>query len=172
MHDARSVRTRAWKYIEPKRGPPRFYDLVSDPGERTNLADRSDLRLRVLDPVPGLDNILFMSREHLGFLQSILSRLGGTATRPPRAIMETPNQPIGASLAILDLWKKFFAARPGHWSGWVLETYPYIGQVEFLNTERTRAIATVRIGYGGATVVLEKQDGAWIALRLTNIWVT
>ena len=39
----RSVRTSAWKYIEPKAGRPRFYDLANDPGERTNLATRSDL---------------------------------------------------------------------------------------------------------------------------------
>jgi len=56
--------------------------------------------------------------------------------------------------------------------GWELETYPQVTQIEFVNAERTKANANVTIGYSGATVVLEKVNGKWHAVRLTNEWIT
>ena len=75
-------------------------------------------------------------------------------------------------MGILAFWNRFFAARPGHWGGWVLATYPIVTEIEFLDTGRTRANAAVTIGYSGATVVLEKIDGEWRAVKLTHMWVT
>jgi hypothetical protein len=86
--------------------------------------------------------------------------------------METPNQPVGDSMQLLRLWTKFFDARPGHWGGWEIETYPVITEIEFTNAERTKASARVTVGYSGATVELEKEGGTWIAKRLANQWVT
>lgn len=105
-------------------------------------------------------------------LYEILRRLGGTKTREPRAVMETPNQPIGPSLEILALWKKFFPARQGHWGGWVLRSYPIITRIEFLDEAHTRAAARVTIGYSGCVVVLEKRGDDWIAASLTGFWIT
>jgi tetratricopeptide (TPR) repeat protein len=116
--------------------------------------------------------VLFLPDEDLDLLRYVLAKLGGSKRRVPRAIMETPNQPVGASMDILALWNKFFPARPGHWGGWELETYPKITQIEFTDAGRTKAEAAVTIGYSGATVVLEKVDGRWIARRLTNQWIT
>ena len=82
------------------------------------------------------------------------------------------DQPVGDSMQILSLFGRFFEARPGHWGGWELETYPQVTQIEFVNAERTKANAHVTIGYSGATVVLEKVDGKWRAVRLTNQWIT
>ena len=79
---------------------------------------------------------------------------------------------VGDSMQILSLFGRFFEARPGHWGGWELETYPQVTQIEFVNAERTKANANVTIGYSGATVVLEKVDGKWRAVRLTNRWIT
>ena len=45
-------------------------------------------------------------------------------------------------------------------------------RLSFVNAERTKANANVTIGYSGATVVLEKIDGKWRAVRLTNQWIT
>jgi hypothetical protein len=92
--------------------------------------------------------------------------------REPRQIVETPNQPIGDSMQLIRVWSKFFHARPGHWGGWELETYPVITEIQFTNPERTKAAARVTIGYSGATVELDKEDGKWIAKRLTNWWIT
>jgi hypothetical protein len=86
--------------------------------------------------------------------------------------METPNQPIGPSLDILGFWNTFFAARAGHWGGWVLETFPIVTEIEFLNPERTKAAARVTVGYSGATVLLEKQGQTWRATALVNKWIT
>ena len=99
-------------------------------------------------------------------------KLGGTRRRQPQAIMETPNQPVGDSMQILRLWNKFFHARPGHWGGWETETYPVIREIQFTDIARTKASARVTIGYSGATVELEKEEGRWVAKRLTDRWVT
>lgn len=50
--------------------------------------------------------------------------------------------------------------------------FPIVGQIEFLNAERTKAGAAITMGYSGATVVLEKQNGIWRATGLVNQWET
>lgn len=86
--------------------------------------------------------------------------------------MEVPNQPIGGSAAIAEVWDELFAMRPGHWGGWMLSTFPAVSGIEFLDTAPTKATAAVTIGYSGATIVLEKVDGLWKAVRLTGWWIT
>ena len=56
-------------------------------------------------------------RSTIDLLERMLYRLGGTKRREPGHVMETPNQPVGDSLRILQLWQRFFPARPGHWGG-------------------------------------------------------
>ena len=73
---------------------------------------------------------------------------------------------------MIAFWKAFFPTRPGHWGGWEFEAYPRIGSIEFLDGARTRAAVPVTIGYSGATVVLEKRDGVWHIVELTNHWIT
>jgi tetratricopeptide (TPR) repeat protein len=159
-----------WNAFDWPQGPPPFF--IVDPDLSVKLASGRTTRVRVLEPLPELDNVLFLTDEHLGLLYGILDRLGGTETRPPRAIMETPNQPVGDSVEILALWKQHFPARPGHWGGWVLRTYPTITQIEFHDEERSEATGAVTIGYSGCRVHLEKQDGAWVVVRLSNFWIT
>jgi len=102
----------------------------------------------------------------------VIEGVGGTARRAPTQVMETPNQPIGVSLAIIGVWNEFFPTRPGHWGGWELETYPQITRIEFIDEARTKANVMVTVGYSGATVVMEKVKGVWTAIRLTNQWIT
>jgi hypothetical protein len=128
--------------------------------------------VRVTAPLPGLDNVLFMTAEHRALLAAILDQLGGTETRPPSYVMETPNQPIGPSVEILALWKQFFPARPGHWGGWVLQTYPIVGRILFRDEERSSASVAVGIGYSGCTVHLERTPDGWTVVRLSNFWIT
>jgi hypothetical protein len=146
--------------------------LVINPGTLVRLPSGEQVRVRIARPLPGLDNVLFFDPDQLRFFGTMMTRLGGTKKRQPTAVMETPNQPIGPSLDILALVNQFFPARPGHWGGWEFETYPRIDRVEFLNVERTQAVAAVTVGYSGASVVLEKKGGVWIAVRLTNEWMT
>lgn len=55
--------------------------------------------------------------------------------------------------------------------GWIFETFPILLGVDFADDALTRAAARVRIGYEGATVLLEKRDGVWVATGLTGDWI-
>jgi TolA-binding protein len=145
--------------------------IVVRPDLSVKTADGQVHRHTVYQTFPDLDHVLFLTTDELSLLARILPTMGGTRHRVPTAVMETPNQPVGASMDILSFWNRFFPARPGHWGGWELETYPSVTQIEFVNAERTKANASVTIGYSGATVVLEKIDGRWRAVRLINQWI-
>ena len=54
----------------------------------------------------------------------------------------------------------------------MLEAYPIITEIEFVDAARTRAAVKVTVGYAGATVQMHKENGVWIAGALTNQWVT
>ena len=149
---------------------PRFIVLRADVQVKTS--DGQVSRRTVYQSFPDLDHVLLLKSNELSLLMRLLPTIGGTKRRAPTQIMETPNQPVGDSMQILSLFGRFFEARPGHWGGWELETYPQVTQIEFVNAERTKANAAVTIGYSGATVVLEKVDGKWRAVRLTNQWIT
>jgi hypothetical protein len=88
------------------------------------------------------------------------------------AIMQIPNQPVGGSMQVLSLLKKFFPARQGHWGGWMFETFPMITAIDFLDAPRTKAAVHVTIGYEGATLILEKKDGLWTFKEMTGRWIT
>ncbi|MCC7186527.1 MAG: tetratricopeptide repeat protein, partial [Acidobacteria bacterium] len=121
---------------------------------------------------PDLPNTLLLESEDLARLSRILVTIGGTARRIPQGVMETPNQPIGTARDLMTFWNSSFASRPGHWGGWVLDTFPQISRITFLDAARTKALAAVTIGYSGGTVVLDKVDGRWIARRLIDLWIT
>lgn len=129
-------------------------------------------RVTIFQTIPSSENALFLNRDQQQWLSQLMLRLGGTKRRVPTGIMETPNQPAGPALDVLALLNRFFPARGGHWGGWEFGTYPVITRIAFQNHDRTKATADVTIGYSGATVVLEKRDGAWIAVELTNEWIT
>lgn len=139
---------------------------------RVRFHDDDVARVRLVQQFPNVQNVLFLDTDQIALLARIITTLGGTRRQEPRQIMEVPNQPIGSSTQILRLWTAFFPARPGHWGGWELETYPVITEIHFTDAERTRAAARVTIGYSGATVELEKEGGVWTARRLTNFWIT
>lgn len=149
---------------------PRFIIVRADIQVKT--PDGQVARRTVYQRFPDLDHVLLLKSDELSLLARLLPTIGGTKRRAWTQVMETPNQPVGDSMQILALFGRFFEARPGHWGGWELETYPQVTQIEFVNAERTKANANVTIGYSGATVVLEKVEGKWRAVRLTNQWIT
>jgi hypothetical protein len=159
-----------WNAFEWPDSPPPF--AIVNPDVRVKLADGGIVQVSVQRPLRTASKVLFFNSEQLGLLRATMVRLGGSRRRVPTGVMETPNQPVGASIAILALWKKFFPARPGHWGGWDLETYPVITEIGFIDGARTQAEAAVTIGYSGATVVLEKEGAVWTAKRLINQWIT
>ena len=161
---------RGWNAFKFPAALPSFIVVRADVQVKTSdgQIDRHTVYQRFAD----LDHVLLLKSDELSLLVRLLPTIGGTKRRAPAHIMETPNQPVGDSMQILSLFGRFFEARPGHWGGWELETYPQVTQIEFVNAERTKANANVTIGYSGGTVVLEKVDGKWRAVRLTNQWIT
>jgi hypothetical protein len=164
------LRTEGWSAFTFPDVLPRFVIL---PAEVTVTEAGGDAWKRaVYQPLPGLPDAIFLAEELRNLLARIPGVVGGTATRERTGVMDTFNQPIGTSVEIARLWGEFFPLRPGHWGGWEFETYPQIGQVEFVDASRTRARIGITIGYSGATVILEKVNGVWRALRLTDWWIT
>ena len=153
----------------PNPSPP-FMLVNSDVRVKTHAGEIE--RISLLQQFSTTARVVFFDTEQIALLERMLFRLGGTRRREPGHIMETPNQPVGDARQILRLWTRYFPARPGHWGGWELETYPVINEIQFTNTERTKASARVTIGYSGATVELEKEEGRWIPKRLTGQWIT
>jgi tetratricopeptide (TPR) repeat protein len=160
---------RAWKF-DWSEGRPDY--LLAPRNFRVTLANKETTEVRRTTPFPRLDNVLFIEASEIKALVRLLEVLGGTERRAPGSIMEVPNQPIGRAREVTQFWNRFFPVRPGHWMGWELLSYPNITQIEFTNDARTRAIASVTIGYTGATVVLEKVNGAWRAKEVVNFWIT
>ncbi len=159
-----------WNAFNFPAALPRFVVVRAD--VQVKSSDGQVSRPTVYQRFPDLDHVLLLKSDELSLLARLMPTIGGTKRREWIHVMETPNQPVGDSMQILSLFGRFFEARPGHWGGWELETYPQVTQIEFVNAERTKANANVTIGYSGATVVLEKVDGKWRAVRLTNQWIT
>jgi hypothetical protein len=145
---------------------------VVNPHVSVNTADGKTIRLTVYQDFPESTKAIFWTTEEIAFASRLIITLGGTKTRSQRFIMETPNQPVGAAIDVMTFWNSFFHTRQGHWGGWEVETYPVIRSITFLDEARTRAAVPIIVGYSGATVLMEKRDGAWVAVRLVNQWVT
>jgi hypothetical protein len=146
--------------------------LLASARLEVHVADRTrPVSIDVSRQPPGLSSVVFVTAEDVERLTRMVSRLGGTARREPAVIMEIPNQPIGPAERIIAWWNGFFPARPGHWSGVELESAPAFDAIAFTDPARTRAEVKVRIGYTGATVVLEKTGGTWTMRELTDQWV-
>jgi len=160
-----------WNGFEWPRTLPPF--VMAPSALRVKVAGQDDrATVDVSHQPPGLTNVVFISSDDVAYLTRAVSQLGGTRRREPTAIMQVPNQPTGDAQAIIRWWNRFFPARPGHWVGFEIMTYPAFTAIEFTNAERSRAVVPVNIGYAGADVVLEKVDGVWTIKELVNRWVT
>jgi hypothetical protein len=159
-----------WNAFSWPSALPRFVAVPAEVRVK-EAAGRTDI-LSLPHRMPGLDSVLMLDADQLRFFSDLMDKIGGTKRRTPTAIMETPNQPVGASLTVMALLNKFFPVRPGHWGGWEFLTYPVITEIEFTDAARTKARAKVTIGYSGCDVLLEKAGGAWKAVGLANQWIT
>ena len=145
---------------------------VVNPHVSVTTADGKTSRLTLYQDFPEFTKAIFWTTEDIAFAARLIVTLGGTKTRSQRFIMETPNQPVGTSVDVMTFWNSFFHTRQGHWGGWEVETYPVIRSVTFLDEARTKASVPITVGYSGATVMLEKQNGVWVAIKLVNQWIT
>jgi tetratricopeptide (TPR) repeat protein len=146
--------------------------VVVDSELRVKSSTGAVTTVAVYDAFPDVPNVLFLNDERRAVLERVMLRLGGTKKFAWTEVMQTPNQPAGPALDVLSLWKKSFWAQPGHWGGWVFESYPIITEIEFVDEARTRAAVKVTVGYSGGTVQMHKENGVWVARELTNWWIT
>jgi tetratricopeptide (TPR) repeat protein len=157
----------SWQQRWPS-GPPRF--MIVNPDVSVTTADGDVMRLDAPQAFSVGGSVLFMDAEQIALLTRTIDKIGGTARIQADSIMAVP-QPAGASCRLLELWTKFFPAMPGHWGGWLFYTFPILYQIEFLDDARTKALVPFRVGYQGATVVLQKTGGTWRASKMTSTWI-
>jgi tetratricopeptide (TPR) repeat protein len=162
--------TAGWNAFTWPSIKPAF--LLVNPAITIETSDGVATQMVLRAPLTGVDNVVFFTDDQIHLLNGVISALGGTKKFVPASVMATPNQPAGPAVDIKAFWNRFFPCRPGHWGGWEFEAYPQIGSIQFLDAARTKAAVPVTIGYSGGTVVLEKQNGVWRALRLTDPWIT
>jgi tetratricopeptide (TPR) repeat protein len=164
------VLTKRWNAHEWPEQLPTY--LVAPSELRvTRPGTSAPVRVDVSRQPPGLSNVVFMAPDDVAYLVRVVPRLGGTRRREPAAVMEVPHQPVGGAMSILQWWNRFFPARPGHWGGFEVLSYPSFSSLEFTNAERTRALVPIRVGYSGGTVVLEKVNGVWTMRDLVTVWI-
>ncbi len=145
---------------------------VINPDVRVITSDGKTNRITVYQDFPELTKAIFWTTEDIAFASRLIVTLGGTRRGTTTNVMQTPNQPAGAAVDVMNFWNSFFPTRQGHWGGWVVETFPIISSVTFLDEARTRAGVAIVVGYSGATVIMEKKSGVWVAVRLVNQWIT
>ena len=149
--------------------PPPFF--VATPDVRVKLPDGSDLRVEAASRLSARPGALLLDEEQIVILERILTGLGGTRRRAPQAVMETPNQPIGDVEHIQKFWNRFFTMGPGHWGGWIIQTFPIVTEITFIDAARTRGSARIRTGYQGSTQLLTKGDGTWKVSGASGHWI-
>ncbi len=149
--------------------PPPFF--VATPDVRVKLHDGSDARVEAASRLSARPGALLLNEEQIAVLERILTQLGGTRRLAPQAVMETPNQPIGGVEHIQKFWNRFFTMGPGHWGGWILQTFPIVTEVTFIDAARTRGAARIRTGYQGSTQLLTKGGGKWMVSGTSGHWI-
>ena len=159
-----------WNASEWPAALPRYVVALGTLSVKT--ADGIARDVPMARPPATLANVVFMTRDDVQYLTRTISQVGGTARRTPTSAMQVPNQPVGGSRSIVQWWSRFFPARPGHWGGFEILTYPAFSSIEFTDAARTRALVPIAVGYSGATVVLQKIDGVWTMRELVNFWIT
>jgi hypothetical protein len=160
--------TEGWNAFDWPSGLPPLLLVNRDVVVKTS--DGIEATYSVAFTPPSGARVLFLGQDEFKGLELILDGIGGTETRQPERVMDTPNQPIGGSVEIASMWSKFFPLRQGHWAGWELGAYPYVSKIHF--DRDGHALAEVTIGYSGGTFELEKENGVWVAKRMVSMWIT
>jgi tetratricopeptide (TPR) repeat protein len=162
-------RNGGWSILDfPERPPP--FSVVSA-AVTVKLPGESARTMSFVQRYTSAPDVLTLTTDEIQTIARICYTIGGLERRVPRGVMAVPNQPTGDATAIVDVWNTLFPMRPGHWGGWVIATYPIVTRIEFIDDERTRATAQVVVGYSGATILLDKVDGRWVAVEATSPWV-
>ena len=158
-----------FRHLRSSDSPPPYF--VVTPEVRVTLHDDSRVRVEAASRLCTRPGALLLDDEQLSVLERILRGLGGTKRGVPQSIMATPNQPAGDVEHILKFWNRFFTMGPGHWGGWILQTFPIVNRITFIDPARSRGGAEIRTGYRGSTQLLAKEGGTWKVTGSSGHWI-
>lgn len=158
-----------FRHLRSFDSPPPFF--IATPDLRVKLHDDTDVRVEAASRLSARPGALLLDGEQIAVLERILTGLGGTKPHAPQSVMETRNQPIGRLEHIQRFWNRFFTMGPGHWGGWILQTFPIVNEVTFIDAARTKGAARIRTGYQGSTQLLTKSDRTWKVSGSSGYWI-
>ena len=127
------------------------------------LPDGEQVTVPAVEPLPGLDNVLFLNVREAELLRSIAIAF--------RTSDPTPQQ--DPMYRLLAWWQTFFEAGPPAWGYLPVETHPFLWRIEFMDAGRTQATARVSTGSNtGRPMVLRKVRGVWQVIRTGREWMS
>jgi len=135
---------------------PQFF--IVTPKVRVKLHDDSVVQVEAASRLSVKTGAVLLDEEQIAVLERILMSLGGTKQRAHVEHIER-------------FWNRFFTMGPGHWGGWILQTFPMVTEVTFIDAPRTRGAARIRNGYQGSTQLLTKADGTWKVTGSSGHWI-
>ena len=147
-----------FSHLRSSDGAPSFF--VVSPDVRVKLYEDSDVRVEAASRLSARPGALLLDEEQIAVLEGILTGLGGMSRRPQSVIEH-----------IQKFWNRFFTMGPGHWGGWILQTFPIVTEVTFIDAARTRGAARIRTGYEGSTQLLTKTGGTWKVSGASGHWM-
>jgi hypothetical protein len=157
FHPDANLRQHEFRHLRSSDNPPFFF--VATPDVRVKVHDGSDVRVEAASRLSARPGAVLLYEEQIAVLERILTVLGGTKYRAPQTVN------------ILKFWNRFFTMGPGHWGGWILQTFPIVTEVTFIDAARTRGAARIRTGYQGSTQLLTKSDGTWKVSGSSGHWI-
>jgi hypothetical protein len=153
-------RQQAFRHLRSSESPPFFF--LATPDIRVVLHDGSSMQVDASSRLAARPGALLLDEKQITLLERILTGLGGTR----RSADQTREVPF-----VQRFWNRFFTMGPGHWGGWILQTFPIVNEVTFIDPDRTRGAARIRTGYQGSTQLLAKSDGKWRVTGVTGHWI-
>lgn len=150
--------SHTFAYLRSSDSPPTFF--IATPAVRVKLHDDSDLRIDASSRLCRRAGALLLDEDQIAVFIRILTSLGGTK-----------GERTGPLEQVLKFWNRFFTIGPGHWGGWIVETFPIVGEVIFIDAARTRGAVRIRSGYQGSTQLLTKTTGTWKVTGDSGHWI-
>jgi hypothetical protein len=134
---------------------------VVNPDVEVIEADGSARLLTIYQDFPELPNVIYWTTIDTAFARRLSVTLRGTGAH------------AAANADVTRFWNNFFATRESNLGVWVVETYPRVASIRFLDSARTKAtVAFIASTYSGGSMLMEKQNGVWQAVKLINFWMS
>lgn len=150
--------------------------VLLQPELLVRTADGRPAAHTVYQQFPDFPRALFLTHEEQTLLVRSIMVAGRLQATPPGVDPETGIEPKPTDRDVMALLAEFLPLPATNLRDWSarrhLATDPTIWMIEFTNAARTRANVAVVYGYQGATVMCEKIDGKWRAIKIVNRWIS